>query len=78
MLLYFWFSLLTFLFKGNRMIYILIGIEFLVLNVFLFFSQLLSAMAFFVLLCFSVVSSVLGLVLLVVQIKSFGTDNCIF
>nr|YP_009186358.1 NADH dehydrogenase subunit 4L [Strongyloides papillosus]BAT21186.1 NADH dehydrogenase subunit 4L [Strongyloides papillosus] len=78
MLLYFYFSLLTFLYKGNRFIFILIGIEFLVLNVFLIFSQCLSAMAFFILLCFSVVSSVLGLVLLTCQIKSFGTDNCIF
>nr|YP_010487911.1 NADH dehydrogenase subunit 4L [Strongyloides vituli]UWI71779.1 NADH dehydrogenase subunit 4L [Strongyloides vituli] len=78
MLLYFFFSLLTFWYKGNRFIFVLIGIEFLVMNVFFILGYLFSAMGFFIVLCMSVVSSVLGLVLMVTLIKFYGNDNCLF
>nr|YP_009162018.1 NADH dehydrogenase subunit 4L [Litoditis aff. marina PmIII]AKS28868.1 NADH dehydrogenase subunit 4L [Litoditis aff. marina PmIII] len=71
-------SLFMFLFKWQRLIFILISLEFLMLSLFLKFSLLISEMMFFYFMCFSVVSSILGMIIMVGNMKSFGSDQCIF
>nr|ACB06317.1 NADH dehydrogenase subunit 4L [Caenorhabditis briggsae] len=71
-------SLFMFIFKWQRLIFILISLEFLMLSLFLKFSYLLSEMMFFYFMCFSVISSILGMVIMVGNMKFFGSDNCIF
>nr|ARV88370.1 NADH dehydrogenase subunit 4L [Caenorhabditis sp. 38 MB-2015] len=71
-------SLFMFLFKWQRLIFILISLEFLMLSLFLKFSYILCEMMFFYFMCFSVISSILGMVVMVGNMKFFGSDNCIF
>nr|YP_009391006.1 NADH dehydrogenase subunit 4L [Caenorhabditis angaria]YP_009391090.1 NADH dehydrogenase subunit 4L [Caenorhabditis castelli]ARV88262.1 NADH dehydrogenase subunit 4L [Caenorhabditis angaria]ARV88358.1 NADH dehydrogenase subunit 4L [Caenorhabditis castelli] len=71
-------SLFMFLFKWQRLIFILISLEFLMLSLFLKFSYILGEMMFFYFMCFSVISSILGMVVMVGNMKFFGNDNCIF
>nr|YP_009391030.1 NADH dehydrogenase subunit 4L [Caenorhabditis virilis]ARV88298.1 NADH dehydrogenase subunit 4L [Caenorhabditis virilis] len=71
-------SLFMFLFKWQRLIFILISLEFLMLSLFLKFSYLLGEMMFFYFMCFSVISSILGMIVMVGNMKFFGSDNCIF
>nr|YP_009176853.1 NADH dehydrogenase subunit 4L [Strongyloides venezuelensis]BAT21224.1 NADH dehydrogenase subunit 4L [Strongyloides venezuelensis] len=78
MFLYFWFSVFSLLFKGRRFIFFLISLEFIVLNLFIFLGLHFSAMGFFVVLCMSVLSSVLGLTMMVSIIKFYGNDNSLF
>nr|YP_009391054.1 NADH dehydrogenase subunit 4L [Caenorhabditis nouraguensis]ARV88319.1 NADH dehydrogenase subunit 4L [Caenorhabditis nouraguensis] len=71
-------SLFMFIFKWQRLIFILISLEFLMLSLFLKFSYILGEMMFFYFMCFSVISSILGMVVMVGNMKFFGSDNCIF
>nr|ARV88271.1 NADH dehydrogenase subunit 4L [Caenorhabditis sp.] len=71
-------SLFMLIFKWQRLIFILISLEFLVLSLFLNFSSLFSEMMFFYFMCFSVISSITGMVIMVGNIKFFGNDLCIF
>nr|YP_009391042.1 NADH dehydrogenase subunit 4L [Caenorhabditis wallacei]ARV88307.1 NADH dehydrogenase subunit 4L [Caenorhabditis wallacei] len=71
-------SLFMFIFKWQRLIFVLISLEFLMLSLFLKFSYLIGEMMFFYFMCFSVISSILGMVVMVGNMKFFGSDNCIF
>ncbi|NP_006954.1 NADH dehydrogenase subunit 4L (mitochondrion) [Caenorhabditis elegans] len=71
-------SLFMFIFKWQRLIFILISLEFMMLSLFLKFSYVLGEMMFFYFMCFSVISSILGMVVMVGNMKFFGSDNCIF
>nr|QNJ60242.1 NADH dehydrogenase subunit 4L [Phasmarhabditis neopapillosa] len=71
-------SLFMFLFKWQRLIFILISLEFLMLSLFLNFSGLFTEMMFFYFMCFSVVSSILGMIIMVGGMKFYGNDQCIF
>ena len=71
-------GLFIFFFKWQRLIFILISLEFLILSLFLNFSGLISEIIFFYFICFSVISSILGIIIMVGNIKSFGSDQCIF
>nr|YP_009161994.1 NADH dehydrogenase subunit 4L [Litoditis aff. marina PmI]YP_009162030.1 NADH dehydrogenase subunit 4L [Litoditis aff. marina PmIV]AKS28844.1 NADH dehydrogenase subunit 4L [Litoditis aff. marina PmI]AKS28880.1 NADH dehydrogenase subunit 4L [Litoditis aff. marina PmIV] len=71
-------GLFMFFFKWQRLIFILISLEFLMLSLFLNFSGLISEMMFFYFMCFSVISSILGMIIMVGNMKSFGSDQCIF
>nr|AAO16401.1 NADH dehydrogenase subunit 4L [Caenorhabditis elegans] len=71
-------SLFMFIFKWQRLIFILISLEFMMLSLFLKFSYVLGEMMFFYFMCFSVISSILGMVVMVGNMKFLGSDNCIF
>jgi hypothetical protein len=70
--------LFIFLFKWQRLIFILISLEFLILSLFLNFSTIFGEIMFFYFMCFSVISRILGIVVIVGNIKFFGRDHCIF
>nr|YP_010620901.1 NADH dehydrogenase subunit 4L [Toxocara vitulorum]WAX39115.1 NADH dehydrogenase subunit 4L [Toxocara vitulorum] len=71
-------SFLSFFFKWQRLMFILISLEFIVMSLFIYFSEVLNEMMFFYFMCFSVVSSVLGLVVVVGNMKFYGSDQCLF
>nr|AFE00648.1 NADH dehydrogenase subunit 4L [Pristionchus pacificus] len=71
-------SMFMLFFKWHRFIFILISLEFLMLSLFLSLSTALSEMMFFYFMCFSVISSILGMVVMVGYMKIYGSDQCIF
>nr|AFE00504.1 NADH dehydrogenase subunit 4L [Pristionchus pacificus]AFE00506.1 NADH dehydrogenase subunit 4L [Pristionchus pacificus] len=71
-------SMFMLFFKWQRFIFILISLEFLMLSLFLSLSTVLSEMMFFYFMCFSVISSILGMVVMVGNMKIYGSDQCIF
>nr|YP_009243355.1 NADH dehydrogenase subunit 4L [Heterakis gallinarum]AMR36322.1 NADH dehydrogenase subunit 4L [Heterakis gallinarum] len=66
------------LLKWQRFIFILIALEFLMMSLFYFFSMSVGEMMFFYFMCVAVISSVLGLMVMVVSVKYYGDDMCIF
>nr|QXE43453.1 NADH dehydrogenase subunit 4L [Ophidascaris baylisi] len=71
-------SSLSLFFKWQRLMFILISLEFIVMSLFIYFAGYLSEMMFFYFMCFSVVSSVLGMVVMVGNMKFYGSDQCLF
>nr|NP_006942.1 NADH dehydrogenase subunit 4L [Ascaris suum]P24874.2 RecName: Full=NADH-ubiquinone oxidoreductase chain 4L; AltName: Full=NADH dehydrogenase subunit 4L [Ascaris suum]APX55581.1 NADH dehydrogenase subunit 4L [Ascaris lumbricoides]APX55558.1 NADH dehydrogenase subunit 4L [Ascaris suum]APX55570.1 NADH dehydrogenase subunit 4L [Ascaris suum]WAS08345.1 NADH dehydrogenase subunit 4L [Ascaris lumbricoides]WAS08357.1 NADH dehydrogenase subunit 4L [Ascaris lumbricoides] len=71
-------SFLSLFFKWQRLMFILISLEFIVMSLFILFSGDLNEMMFFYFMCFSVVSSVLGMVVMVGNVKFYGSDLCLF
>nr|WEM32180.1 NADH dehydrogenase subunit 4L [Anisakis simplex] len=71
-------SSLSLFFKWQRLIFILISLEFIVMSLFIYFSTVLNEMMFFYFMCFSVVSSVLGMIVMVGNMKFYGSDQCLF
>nr|ADC80275.1 NADH dehydrogenase subunit 4L [Pristionchus pacificus] len=71
-------SMFMLFFKWHRFVFILISLEFLMLSLFLSLSTALSEMMFFYFMCFSVISSILGMVVMVGNMKNYGSDQCIF
>jgi len=60
------------------LIFILISLEFLILSLFIILSVDLNDIIFFYFMCFSVISRILGIIIIVGNIKYYGNDNCIF
>nr|YP_009312527.1 NADH dehydrogenase subunit 4L [Phocanema bulbosa]YP_009312563.1 NADH dehydrogenase subunit 4L [Phocanema krabbei]AOV63278.1 NADH dehydrogenase subunit 4L [Phocanema bulbosa]AOV63325.1 NADH dehydrogenase subunit 4L [Phocanema krabbei] len=71
-------SSLSLFFKWQRLIFILISLEFIVVSLFIYFSGVLNEMMFFYFMCFSVISSVLGMIVMVGNMKFYGSDQCLF
>nr|BAV82832.1 NADH dehydrogenase subunit 4L [Strongylus vulgaris] len=71
-------SLFMFFFKWHRFIFILIALEFMMMSLFIKFMGLMSEIMFFYFMCFSVISSILGIVVMVGGMKFYGNDQCIF
>nr|YP_009113347.1 NADH dehydrogenase subunit 4L [Anisakis berlandi]YP_009355301.1 NADH dehydrogenase subunit 4L [Anisakis pegreffii]YP_537101.1 NADH dehydrogenase subunit 4L [Anisakis simplex]AAY43175.1 NADH dehydrogenase subunit 4L [Anisakis simplex]AES86030.1 NADH dehydrogenase subunit 4L [Anisakis berlandi]AES86042.1 NADH dehydrogenase subunit 4L [Anisakis simplex]AES86054.1 NADH dehydrogenase subunit 4L [Anisakis simplex]AES86066.1 NADH dehydrogenase subunit 4L [Anisakis simplex] len=71
-------SSLSLFFKWQRLIFILISLEFIVMSLFIYFSTVLNEMMFFYFMCFSVISSVLGMIVMVGNMKFYGSDQCLF
>ena len=69
---------MSFLFKWQRFIFILISLEYLVLSLFLYYSFVLSSFLYFFFISFTVISSVIGMVLIIGSVKFFGRDMCVF
>lgn len=65
-------------FKWHRFIFILIALEFMIIRLFIKFIGLLTEIMFFYFMCFSVISRILGMVIMVGGIKFYGNDQCIF
>nr|BAV82688.1 NADH dehydrogenase subunit 4L [Dictyocaulus viviparus] len=77
-MIFFFFSLMIIFFKWERFIYVLIGLEFMMMSVFINYFNVFSPMMFFVFLCFSVMSSILGILVMINGVKVFGDDCCLF
>nr|AVV66507.1 NADH dehydrogenase subunit 4L [Cooperia oncophora] len=71
-------SLMMFLFKWYRFIFILIALEFLMMSLFVSFMNNIVEMMFFYFMCFSVISSIVGMVIMVTSVKFYGNDFCIY
>nr|YP_010705376.1 NADH dehydrogenase subunit 4L [Rhabdias kafunata]WCQ82424.1 NADH dehydrogenase subunit 4L [Rhabdias kafunata] len=71
-------SMFMLFFKWQRLMFILISLEFLMMNLFIIFSNIFSEMLFFYFMCFSVISSILGMIVMVGCMKFYGSDYCIF
>nr|ADD81969.1 NADH dehydrogenase subunit 4L [Anisakis simplex] len=70
-------SSLSLFFKWQRLIFILISLEFIVMSLFIYFSTVLNEMMFFYFMCFSGISSVLGMIVMVGNMKFYGSDQCL-
>nr|YP_007024793.1 NADH dehydrogenase subunit 4L [Aelurostrongylus abstrusus]AFT65553.1 NADH dehydrogenase subunit 4L [Aelurostrongylus abstrusus] len=77
-MIFFFLSLLMLLFKWGRFIFVLISLEFLMMSIFVKFFGFFSGMMFFYFMCHSVVSSILGIVVMVSGMKFYGSDQSIF
>nr|YP_009445100.1 NADH dehydrogenase subunit 4L [Marshallagia marshalli]ATV81509.1 NADH dehydrogenase subunit 4L [Marshallagia marshalli] len=71
-------SLMILFFKSYRLIFILIGLEFMMMSLFMKFVNMFLSSMFFYFMCFSVISSILGLVIMVGNMKFYGNDYCLF
>nr|YP_006702542.1 NADH dehydrogenase subunit 4L [Angiostrongylus vasorum]AFP58673.1 NADH dehydrogenase subunit 4L [Angiostrongylus vasorum] len=77
-MIFLFFSLLMLFFKWSRFIFVLISLEFLMMSsFFVSFWVVLSYNCFFF-MCHSVVSSIMGMVVMVGSVKFFGSDLSIF
>ena len=71
-------GLLMLFFKFYRFIFILIALEFLIISLFVKFFSTIGNIIFFYFMCFSVISRILGMVIIVGNIKYYGNDKCVF
>nr|WKT13323.1 NADH dehydrogenase subunit 4L [Angiostrongylus cantonensis]WKT13335.1 NADH dehydrogenase subunit 4L [Angiostrongylus cantonensis]WKT13347.1 NADH dehydrogenase subunit 4L [Angiostrongylus cantonensis] len=77
-MIFFFVSLLMLIFKWYRFIFVLISLEFLMMSVFVKFFEVFNSMVFFFFMCHSVISSILGVVIMVGGVKFYGSDLSIF
>nr|YP_010575574.1 NADH dehydrogenase subunit 4L [Varestrongylus eleguneniensis]UZM11414.1 NADH dehydrogenase subunit 4L [Varestrongylus eleguneniensis] len=77
-MIFLFFSLMMFFFKWYRFIFLLIALEFFMMSVFVKFFSELGGMIFFFFMCHSVISSILGIVVMVGSVKFYGSDQSIF
>nr|YP_009050216.1 NADH dehydrogenase subunit 4L [Nematodirus oiratianus]AGZ64204.1 NADH dehydrogenase subunit 4L [Nematodirus oiratianus] len=71
-------SLLMLFFKWSRLIFILIAFEFLMVSLFIKLVSVVDLLMFFYFMCFSVVSSILGMVIMVGSMKFYGSDMSLY
>nr|YP_010286276.1 NADH dehydrogenase subunit 4L [Aphelenchoides medicagus]UKS08879.1 NADH dehydrogenase subunit 4L [Aphelenchoides medicagus] len=71
-------SMLFFIFKNGRFIFLLISLEFLMMSLFFYFFNFLGSLMFFFFIVLSVVSSILGMLMMISLVKYFGSDKVIF
>nr|YP_009679049.1 NADH dehydrogenase subunit 4L [Setaria labiatopapillosa]QDF64277.1 NADH dehydrogenase subunit 4L [Setaria labiatopapillosa] len=74
----FFISILFFLFKYDRLIFILLSIEFLFFSLLVYYSYILESMLFFYFMCFGIFSGVVGLVIFFFSVKGYGFDKVMF
>ena len=67
-------ALITLLLKGTRFIYVLLSLEIIVIGMLVYNITVLSRLSFILILTISVVSSVIGLVIIVLLLSSYGRD----
>lgn len=77
-IIFLFFRFLIFLFKWGRLIFILISLEYFILSLFFFISVDSGRMYFFYFICFSVISRVAGMVVIINGVKNYGRDVCLF
>jgi hypothetical protein len=71
------FGIMFFLFKFNRFLFMLVGLEFLILG-FLFVYVFFGMLSFLVFLFLRVISRGVGLVLILMLVYCSGGDVCVF
>ena len=69
---------MSLVFKWHRLIFVLISLEYLVMSLFLDYSFFLSPVIYFYFMSFTVISRVLGIVIMVGTLKLYGQDKRIF
>ena len=60
--------------KSNRFIYILLSLEMIMIGILIFNMSLVSELNFIIILVFSVVSRVIGLLIIVMLLSSYGHE----
>nr|BAV81419.1 NADH dehydrogenase subunit 4L [Litomosoides sigmodontis] len=78
MLFLFFLSSFFIFFKYNRLIFVLLGIEFFFFSLLCYYVFFFESVSFFYFLCFGVVSGVVGLVLFFFSVKGYGFDKVMF
>lgn len=73
-MLYFLVGLIMLIMKSNRFIYILLSLEIIIIGILIFNISLISELNFIIMLVFSVVSSVMGLLIMVMLLRSYGHE----
>lgn len=73
-MLYFLVGLIMLIMKSNRFIYILLSLEIIIMGILMFNMSLVSELNFIIILVFSVVSSVMGLLIMVMLLSSYGHE----
>ena len=73
-MLYFLVGLIMLIMKSNRFIYILLSLEIIIIGILMFNISLVRELNFIVMLVFSVVSSVIGLLMMVMLLSSYGHE----
>jgi len=73
-MLYFLVGLIILIMKRNRFIYILLSLEIMIMGILMFNMSLVSELNFIIILVFSVVSSVMGLLIMVMLLSSYGHE----
>ena len=73
-MLYFLVGLIILVMKSNRFIYILLSLEIIMMGILMFNISLVSELNFIIILVFSVVSSVMGLLMMVMLLSSYGHE----
>lgn len=73
-MLYFLVGLIILVIKSNRFIYILLSLEIIIMGILMFNISLVSELNFIIILVFSVVSSVMGLLMMVMLLSSYGHE----
>lgn len=68
------FGVFFIIFKGNRLIYLLIGFEMLLLRVLFMFRSLLRGIGLILLIFHMVISSVTGVLVLIKVVSRYGSD----
>nr|QRZ60654.1 NADH dehydrogenase subunit 4L [Spirocerca lupi] len=74
----FYLSFLFFVFKYDRLIFLLLSIEFVFFSLIVWYVFFLESVLFFYFLCFGVVSSVSGLVIFFLSVLNWGFDKVMF
>ena len=73
-MLYFLVGLIILIIKSNRFIYILLSLEMIIMGILIFNISLVSELNFIIMLVFSVVSRVMGLLIIVILLSSYGHE----
>ena len=73
-MLYFLVGLIILVMKSNRFIYILLSLEIIIIGILIFNMSLVSELNFIIILVFSVVSRVMGLLMMVILLSSYGHE----
>ena len=73
-MLYFLVGLIILVMKSNRFIYILLSLEIIMMGILMFNISLVRELNFIIILVFSVVSSVMGLLMMVILLSSYGHE----
>jgi hypothetical protein len=73
-MLYFLVGLIILIMKSNRFIYILLSLEIIIIGILMFNMSLVSELNFIIILVFSVVSRVMGLLMMVILLSSYGHE----
>nr|ALT55334.1 NADH dehydrogenase subunit 4L [Syphacia obvelata] len=71
-------SMLSLVFKWRRLLFILISFEFILISCFYVFSFSCGSLSMFFFICVSVISSLLGLVIVINSVFMYGNDLTVF
>nr|UUA64287.1 NADH dehydrogenase subunit 4L [Aspiculuris sp. PC-2022] len=71
-------SFMSLVFKWRRLLFVLMAFEFILMSLFYSFCFVFGGLMMVFFLCFGVVSSLLGLAMVIGGVFVFGNDSCVF